>query len=364
MEQCFEILKKQNKSYHYIHRISDWRKGIAIVKEYRSSSSPTTDYYLIDKTYNIIYRKNSIQEEHIAEAQIERIFGGYYIIRDSILLDCRTYPGQDRDTDYYYSYHISNVLDENGKKLDTVRQEEILLLYNNQYQYVELGRNLVFYNQAIYKLSTYSKIEDLTQKISDVYIFNKGYCKFYVKDDFQDFYVIVNNKKIITYYKRNDFEDIAKITDENSLTPEKRWYKIQPGANAKIVEAIPKIEKIIHKYLWGISYNGDFSTNFSARKIEDWEIYNIVKSRTLNFYGYVKDNIYYHFPWNDIYREEKKLLKYNAKIPNYIEDIEYIKEIKFREKNCQLYLFKCRPYGIVKKDGHFKYDFDITKMEL
>lgn len=363
MAQCFEILKNQNKSYHYIHRISDWRKGIAIVKEYRSSYSPTLTYYLIDKTHKIIYTKYCFQEEYIEGEQIERFFGGYYIVRDSLYLGCRTHPGRDQDTEHFYSYHISNVLDENGKILDKTKQEEVLLLYNQQQKYVELGNNLVLYNQAIYKLSNYSKIEDLTKRISNVCIFNKGYSKFYVEEDFLDFYVIVNDKKILTYYRKNDFENIVKMIDKDFLEPENKWLSIHPEANAKIVEAIPKTENIIKKYLWGISYNGNIQTNFTVKKI-NWEIYHGEMAALTSFLGYIKDNIYYHFSNETVYTEEKKLFKYNAKIPNYIEDIEKIKDIKFREKECQLYLFKCRPYGIVKKDGHFKYDFDISKIEL
>ena len=46
--------------------------------------------------------------------QIERVFGGYYIVRDVKCCGCRTFPGQDRDTEYYYCTVIYAVLDENG----------------------------------------------------------------------------------------------------------------------------------------------------------------------------------------------------------------------------------------------------------
>lgn len=129
----FEVLdidmQKSNQEHHFcislpnnfwstkLYRISDWRKGLAVAMY---SSASYTNYFLVDKDYNIVFETFCSDESEIEEeqlVQLERIFGGYYVVR-SVYSHCiATYPGQDRDTLYSYSIYIKDVLDENGVSL-------------------------------------------------------------------------------------------------------------------------------------------------------------------------------------------------------------------------------------------------------
>lgn len=88
------------------------------------SSASYTNYFLVDKDYNIVFETFCSDESEIEEeqlVQLERIFGGYYVVR-SVYSHCiATYPGQDRDTLYSYSIYIKDVLDENGVSLSKER---------------------------------------------------------------------------------------------------------------------------------------------------------------------------------------------------------------------------------------------------
>ena len=115
--RVISIDKNSNFWKANLQRVTDWRKGIAIARYYKRSIKPSWKYFLIDKDFNYLYVKWSYNEDEIQGEQIERVFGGYYIVRDVKLDGCRTFPGQDRDTEYFYSTCIKEVLDENGAVL-------------------------------------------------------------------------------------------------------------------------------------------------------------------------------------------------------------------------------------------------------
>ena len=97
------------------------------------SSASYTNYFLVDKDYNIVFETFCSDESEIEEeqlVQLERIFGGYYVVR-SVYSHCiATYPGQDRDTLYSYSIYIKDVLDENGVSLSKEKKDLIPKEYN------------------------------------------------------------------------------------------------------------------------------------------------------------------------------------------------------------------------------------------
>ena len=108
--RVISIDKKRDSWKADLQRVYDWRKGIAVARYYKHSIKPSWSYFLIDKQYNYLYSKISYNEDEIEGEQIERVFGGYYIVRDVKLIGVRTFPGQDRDTEYFYSTCIMDVL--------------------------------------------------------------------------------------------------------------------------------------------------------------------------------------------------------------------------------------------------------------
>ena len=86
--------------YYVTHKtvgtISNRRKGIAIVHS-------GNVFCLIDRDNNEILSTNR---------ELIRIFGGYYVSLDEYRYDYRTFPGQDRDTEYETTTVIYEIYDE------------------------------------------------------------------------------------------------------------------------------------------------------------------------------------------------------------------------------------------------------------
>ena len=259
----FEVLdidmQKSNQEHHFcislpnnfwstkLYRISDWRKGLAVAMY---SSASYTNYFLVDKDYNIVFETFCSDESEIEEeqlVQLERIFGGYYVVR-SVYSHCiATYPGQDRDTLYSYSIYIKDVLDENGVSLSK-EKKDIILFDLGAKEIIELGDDVILrkIDNSIYRLSSFEFVSKLSIIPTSVSIFENGKCKLYVKNDFRDYYVIVNNGDIVKSYPKELLDEILNLVDVK-LGEEKNSIVYPVDFNK-----VPSIECLINKYLFAI----------------------------------------------------------------------------------------------------------------
>ena len=53
-----------------------------------------------------------------------------------------------------------------------------------------------------------------------------------------------------------------------------------------------------------------------------------------------------------------------AMVPNFVEDVQFVKNVIFYNENCKLYLFRVRPFGYLDKNGIFDYTFSIEDIKL
>ena len=84
------------------------------------------------------------------------------------------------------------------------------------------------------------------------------------------------------------------------------------------------------------SYSGFYYDNGICCKIDEEELHTII----------------------DSFEEQRN------NIPNYVDNIKYIRDIEFEGQRTKLYLFEIRPYGLLSTDGNFKYDFNISTLKL
>lgn len=376
----FEVLdidmQKSKQEHHFcislpnnfwstkLYRISDWRKGLAVAMY---SSTSYTNYFLVDKDYNIVFETFCSDESEIEEeqlVQLERIFGGYYVVR-SVYSQCiATYPGQDRDTLYSYSIYIKDVLDENGVSLSK-EKKDIILFDLGAKEIIELGDDVILrkIDNSIYRLSSFEFVSKLSIIPTSVSIFENGKCKLYVKNDFRDYYVIVNNGEIVKSYPKELLDEILNLLDLK-LGEEKNSFVYPVDFNKA-----PSIECLINKYLFVIDSpvtplcNIYTLNNRTIQEIKKW--YHFLYNQfTSDSEDYTDVHRYYALYEKELNELIDQLPTIKAMVPNFVEDIQFVKNVMFYNKNCKLYLFRIRPFGYLDKNGIFDYTFSIEDIKL
>lgn len=376
----FEVLdidmQKSNQEHHFcislpnnfwstkLYRISDWRKGLAVAMY---SSTSYTNYFLVDKDYNIVFETFCSDESEIEEeqwVQLERIFGGYYVVR-SVYRHCiATYPGQDRDTLYSYSIYIKDVLDENGVSLSK-EKKDIILFDLGAKEIIELGDDVILrkIDNSIYRLSSFEFVSKLSIIPTSVSIFENGKCKLYVKNDFRDYYVIVNNGDIVKSYPKELLDEILNLVDVK-LGEEKNSFVYPVDFNKA-----PSIECLINKYLFVIDSpvtslcNIYTLNNRTIQEIKKW--YHFLYNQfTPDSEDYTDVHRYYALYEKELNELIDQLPTLKAMVPNFVEDIQFVKNVMFYDKKCKLYLFRVRPFGYLDKNGIFDYTFSIDDIKL
>ena len=376
----FEVLdidmQKSNQEHHFcislpnnfwstkLYRISDWRKGLAVAMY---SSASYTNYFLVDKDYNIVFETFCSDESEIEEeqlVQLERIFGGYYVVR-SVYSHCiATYPGQDRDTLYSYSIYIKDVLDENGVSLSK-EKKDIILFDLGAKEIIELGDDVILrkIDNSIYRLSSFEFVSKLSIIPTSVSIFENGKCKLYVKNDFRDYYVIVNNGDIVKSYPKELLDEILNLVDVK-LGEEKNSIVYPVDFNK-----VPSIECLINKYLFVIDSpvtslcNIYTLNNRTIQEIKKW--YHFLYNQfTPDSEGYTDVHRYYALYEKELNELIDQLPTIKAMVPNFVEDVQFVKNVIFCNENCKLYLFRVRPFGYLDKNGIFDYTFSIEDIKL
>lgn len=376
----FEVLdidmQKSNQEHHFcislpnnfwstkLYRISDWRKGLAVAMY---SSASYTNYFLVDKDYNIVFETFCSDESEIEEeqlVQLERIFGGYYVVR-SVYSHCiATYPGQDRDTLYSYSIYIKDVLDENGVSLSK-EKKDIILFDLGAKEIIELGDDVILrkIDNSIYRLSSFEFVSKLSIIPTSVSIFENGKCKLYVKNDFRDYYVIVNNGDIVKSYPKELLDEILNLVDVK-LGEEKNSIVYPVDFNK-----VPSIECLINKYLFVIDSpvtslcNIYTLNNRTIQEIKKW--YHFLYNQfTPDSEDYTDVHRYYALYEKELNELIDQLPTIKAMVPNFVEDVQFVKNVIFYNENCKLYLFRVRPFGYLDKNGIFDYTFSIEDIKL
>lgn len=376
----FEVLdidmQKSNQEHHFcislpnnfwstkLYRISDWRKGLAVAMY---SSASYTNYFLVDKDYNIVFETFCSDESEIEEeqlVQLERIFGGYYVVR-SVYSHCiATYPGQDRDTLYSYSIYIKDVLDENGVSLSK-EKKDIILFDLGAKEIIELGDDVILrkIDNSIYRLSSFEFVSKLSIIPTSVSIFENGKCKLYVKNDFRDYYVIVNNGDIVKSYPKELLDEILNLVDVK-LGEEKNSIVYPVDFNK-----VPSIECLINKYLFAIDSPATSLCNIytlnnrTIQEIKKW--YHFLYNQfTPDSEDYTDVHRYYALYEKELNELIDQLPTIKAMVPNFVEDVQFVKNVIFYNENCKLYLFRVRPFEYLDKNGIFDYTFSIEDIKL
>lgn len=370
MVRVFEKRVRENCYREEIERVTDWRKGIAVARSYSSSS-----YYLIDKDFNTLYHIACLYLKEIGGqiegGQIERVFGGYYIVRDVHASVCRTFPGQDRDTEYDYYTYVEAVLDENGTALS--KEEEKKYLDKNPIKHtMEYGEGIVECESSFYRLDTYQYLFSIPKTLKPMGFYKDGRFRVGVVSDYRDFYVLVKEKKIITVYDAQQFDFIKKLFDiycEKDLRIEdakkEETYRSslkRPEGCVKVKEIEPEIIVVIDNYLSEIS---------STYEIYFWNFFELDENYGIYRRTYQTETHYYFVEgeWRMIdgsvaQKIGKKILEQEKNRPNFIGNItRIVTGIVLDGEIYSIFKFMCRPYGYITKDGKFDYDFDVNNIQ-
>ena len=360
------IDKKSNFWKANLQRVTDWRKGIAVARYYVRGFKPSWKYFLIDKDHNYLYRQWSYNEDEIEREQIERVFGGYYIVRDVRLDGCRTFPGQDRDTEYHYSTCIKDVLDENGKPLSEEEKKEYLK-QNPIKQTTEYGEGIVECESSFYNLDTYQYLFTVPKTLKPIGFYKDGKFRVGIVSDYRDFYVVVKDKTIITVYDDKQIKFIEKllgidIEKDKYMKPKYSPVDEEPDETINIKEIKPKKSVKISNYFSSLSVPYDIDGYYDF--IYD-ENYGITRGKYKPFtsYYYVDDE------WRKIegstaQKIYDEIFEQECCRPNFIQYIEIIaEEIVLDGETYSIFKFECRPYGFITKDGKFDYEFDVNNIQ-
>lgn len=369
--RVFDTLEIRN-GYHTdkYYRISDWRKDIAIFK-----SAYDKTYYLINKNSTILYQSPYLNEdelEELAGQQIFRVFGGRYIVKSVYSTGCITYPGQDRDTKYFYATAIVCIISENGEieKESSYGplKDALLMQLDLDNECLDLGEDLTIYKKSIFRLSDYSKISDINYEIEVKDRFSNGLCKFYVKDHYADFYVVTQNKKIIAYYPKDLFDSIKNILFakieyvEPESKPHRKFVREPDEERIKEVEKYfsnPTVSVEIENYLFSIQE--EFLSNFNNTMLDTtlFSLDQLVSFEEMDIANYFTGLL---VESGEQFRAMlEKIIAFNRTIPNFVRKIYREGSFDYNGIKTSLYLFECRPFGHISKQGHVIYDFNLDK---
>lgn len=335
-------------------QIKEWRKGFCICKSEEGYHSKY--FYIVNQKHEAICCSSSIDSNFDS---IQRIFGGYYVVFEKGWQCIRTYPGQDRDTEYDEYFSAAKIYNETGTMLNDEEKDDFLKTHDIYDSYLELGEGVISKGNSIYKLSDYSLIADLPLNISIKGKFVDGKCDVWMKNDFRDFYVLVKNKNIYKVFERDTFESIVKILGSDILKNEdtRTSESVFPSDSIKVK---PQIIPIINDYLYGFpkQYNCPV-TNFCPEDTKG------IFFQYAPYTGYYcEKGLWYELDKKDMEKSIEKLCSKYFPVKNFINNIFKIKDgIQCNDEIYDLYMFKCRPFGYIDKNGLVNYFFDINNIE-
>ena len=342
--------------------VGEWRKGLAIFKE--------KDYSYRDSVYYLINDKNvCVYEANYEKPQLYRIIGGYYVVKYQQRYNFRTFPGQDRDTEYDTRIVVRDIIDEYGKRLEDDYRREFLK-NNSIDESIELGEGIALCNNTFYRVDDYTFLFKIDKDIQPVGKFKDGKLRVNVISDFRDFIVLVHQKKIIHAIPMDDFEIAAKILGkkwniEDALSEaeekSKGYGKDNLPPETVFEDYVPKLETYIEGYLYDFPREYQLTGNIRIVTNKFSERSHIFIPSTAFFHvknKWIRILETYSRP---IFEEAYKL---NQNAPNFIKKIDFLKgKVKIDNKVCDIYRFQCRPFGDVLLDGKFDYSFKVENIK-
>lgn len=355
-----------------LQRVSDWRKGIAIAREkVYGSNEQRWNYHLIDYNYNFVFSKIWYNEVEIEGDQIERVFGGYYVVRDVRAKCIMTFPGKDEENHYIYTTYIQDVIDENGNIL-TEDERKKYLQTNSIMHTKEYGDGIVQCGSSFYRLDNYQYLFYISKDVEPLGFFRNGKCKVSVISDNRDFIVVVKDKKIQHAYNAETFLFISKLLGVDLEEMEKQTLKsyhetkhipVRESVDISTAKTLkPEITTIISNYelLPPLPYSIDcYGVLYYD---ENYGFYRTQLIPTTCYYHI--DNEWWKIDEADSKPIFDKIFEQKCNRPNFIKEIKYIaKDILLDEEEYSLFRFECRPYGYINKDGKFEYNFDVDNIE-
>lgn len=355
-----------------IQRISDWRNGIAIarIRVYVRSYEQTWNYYLINHDFDFVYSKIWYDEDKIEGEQIERVFGGYYVVR-SVRAKCiRTFPGKDEENRYKYTTYIQDVIDEYGNVLEKDERNAYLETHPVTHT-TEYGDGIVQCGTSFYGLDNYQYLFEIPKEVEPLGFFRDGKCKVKVITDYRDFIVLVKDKRITRVFNAEDFIFISKLLGidletwgrESLKSSHKPFYRSvkKPKDITSCKEIKPETEIRIHNYKIGVS---SYSIDCGGELYYD-ENYGFYRTQLIPGTSYYfVENEWIKIDAADAEPIFEKIFEQDCNRPNFIKDIRIIAtDILLDEEEYSIYKFECRPYGYITKDGKLEYNFDVNNIK-
>lgn len=347
--------------------ISNRRKGIALVHS-------GNVFYLIDRDNNEMLSTTNT---------LIRIFGGYYVSLRKHRFNYRTFPGQDRDTEYETTTVIYEIYDEDGTRLNSEERESLIESMDilQIMTAVEIGEDRVFFNNALYNLKDYSLITKYLKNIHLDGLFNNGYCKVRIPEDDRDFIVAVDNHKICYAFTECEFERLTKVLNL-VVEEEKRIYSVSQTVKKEeiedkdpVFEYYPKAEFSIEKYhatapttIQYQSFLFQLEPLFTDEDIERLKAPGLLNySMSCRACDYYKHNYspscYLHIPYEGYKQLCESILEVNKNRPNFIKKITKLGKCNILVEEYDMYRFECRPYGYITASGELIYDFDVNNIK-
>ncbi len=369
---AIDKVEKENGwvEYYVTHKcvgtISNRRKGIAIVHS-------GNVFYLIDRNDNEIFSTTN---------KLIRIFGGYYVSLGEYRFNYRTFPGQDRDTEFETTTIIYDIYDEDGKQLNSEQTSEFFKSTNvlQAMMVVEIGEDRAYYKNALYHLSDYSLITKFQKNIRLEGTFINGRCKVRILEDDRDFIVAVFEHKIHHVFDEGEFKRLITMLDlnvkeENCIYGVSKMVKrdeiedmdyvfdYYPIAEISIEGYHASAPTIINHHYETFRIEPLFTDDYIERFKAPGLIDHVISVMACKYYKHDRSPRYLHIPYNGYKQLRESMSIINDNRPNYIKKIVKLGKYNILAKEYEIYRFECRPYGYITPSGELIYDFDVNNIK-
>ena len=357
--------------------LSSWRKGIAIFGQGT----------LIDRNNTEIVRVNN--------GRLFRIFGGYYAHLVTRNYNYRTFPGQDRETEYEQMQIVNALFDEDGKRLEYEQSIEIFKKMDilQALMTVEIGEDRVYYKNALYDLKNYNLIAKFSKNIILDGVFSNGYCKVIIPEDNRSFIVAVHDRKISQVFTEQEFDHLKsllnlEITEDEPFCGLSKTVD-KSDVTVSIDEYCPKVDVSIENYLATMPslINIDdrlyqLSPKFADKFFDETTRWNSMGKSYYKWHLERLGDCYYmnrsgerclHISSECYDKLYKELSLINDNRPNFIKKITKIgnctmlgiENLYYRKgvTEYEIYRFECCPYGYINTFGELIYDFDVNNIK-
>ena len=336
--------------------VSEWREGLCICVDKIDEKHMA---FLISKDKKVIYYQHS-NERHPWEGKsfcIERIFGGDYAVYEQ-RASYNTFPGKDRETERYPYKFISRIITNKGVVLSY--EESRKYVENNEIKLCrELGNGIILCENSTYKLMDYSHISSLPKESIVHEEFNNNRYEVSILRDYCNLIVVVLNHKIIHYFKENDIKDLLNIFSTSLPKIEKIKRNNIPPENTPIKDGNVNYVELIKDYYYKINpkLNAPI-TNFPS-------LFTDVRylCQYFDYTGfYFENNEWFHVNLNDVQITVNQMIEKHYPVRNFITGIVHESQIKYKNRNLEIYRFECKPKGYIDINGIFHYNFDINNI--